>query len=195
MVRLSATACNQNCVGVVLDRPSSLFESKRTRTQSCSSRWQIARKANGKTVATWSDTDHYNKGRFVKRRSLRSNPYETKVIRNGHYEVAMPWRPGAPNSSNYSQALVRLDQLKWKSRSVRGFVSNTQKYLKDTYVGAMPVKLSRLIAMFSFFYLIMVCSIRRSQISSVSSSIVRRSSTVDRSTTSCSPDQTWWTIL
>ena len=191
MVRLSATACNQNCVGVVLDRPSSLFESKRVR-QSCSSRWRIARKASGKIVATWSDIDHYNKGRFVKRRSLRSNPYETKVIRNGHYEEEMPWRPGAPNlSSNYSQALVRLGQLKRKSRRMRGFFSSTQKYLKDTYVRAMPVKLSRLIAMFSFSYLIMVCSIRRSKISSVSSSNVRRSSTVDRSTTSCSPDQTW----
>jgi len=40
---------------------------------------------------------------------------QSKVIRNGHYEVAMPWRPGAPNlSSNYPQAFIRLEQLKRK---------------------------------------------------------------------------------
>ena len=40
---------------------------------------------------------------------------QSTVIRNGHYEVAMPWRPGAPNlGSNYPQALIRLEQLKRK---------------------------------------------------------------------------------
>jgi len=41
----------------------------------------------------------------------------------------------------------------------------------------------------------MMYSIRRSRISCTSSSIVRRSSAVDRLAMSCSPDQTWWTIL
>jgi len=63
-----------------------------------------------------SDTNHRNEAKLVNRRSLCFSHCEAiKIIRNSHYEVAMPWIPDAPNASNnYSQALVRLGQLKRK---------------------------------------------------------------------------------
>ena len=38
---------------------------------------------------------------------------KSKTIVNGHYQVALPWRPGAPHlEDNYEQAKVRLSYLK-----------------------------------------------------------------------------------
>ena len=38
---------------------------------------------------------------------------KSKTIINGHYQVALPWRPGAPYlEDNYEQAKVRLSHLK-----------------------------------------------------------------------------------
>ena len=38
---------------------------------------------------------------------------KSEIIVNGHYQVALPWRPGAPHlEDNYEQAKVRLSHLK-----------------------------------------------------------------------------------
>ena len=61
---------------------------------------------------------------------------KSKTIVNGHYKVALPWRPGAPHlEDNYEQAKVRLSHLKGR------LLKNPM--LKERYVNVVSSYISQ----------------------------------------------------
>ena len=60
----------------------------------------------------------------------------SKSVVDGHYQVALPWRPGAPQlKNNYEQARVRLSYLK------RRLMKDSS--LKSRYVDAVSSYISQ----------------------------------------------------
>ena len=60
---------------------------------------------------------------------------DSKSLVDGHYQIALPWRPGAPQlNNNRNQALIRLSYLRRRLDRNPDLKKGTWKLLKATYL-------------------------------------------------------------